>query len=221
MKIEPSNLAEIWILPAGEYRSRSEYYFARWCDKWHIPFAYEPEGVQLPSRVRFLPDFFLTESNIFVEIKPRLFKGELWKFKHFLKTIPSRYSHVDEFEERYDLPLGWVVEIRNQEPLAVELYDECGMDDFWREGDPKSNGFGICTNCGRPYIKAVGDFSCHHCKYYPGGAQCGDYPSNYFPELLAKSISHYQAEYTKHVTELRRVTELPKSDLSREERFPF
>lgn len=201
-----SEMNAMWILPAGQYRSRSEYFFARWCDKWHIPFTYEPECFEmsgLEGSVRYIPDFYLTDSNIFVEVKPAIFKGELWKFTRFLETIPSvtklcKDDDDDPNHEQWDrdeLALGWVVEIHNQEPVAVELYDDCGMDDNWRNWKPESNGFWVCSECGRPYIIPVGGYSCHHCKYYPGGGGGDPYPSSFYPDLLAKSIIQHRADW--------------------------
>jgi hypothetical protein len=196
------NPEEAWILPVGEYRSRSEYFFAKWCEKWRIPFSYEPECFQIPGPtgpVRYIPDFYLTESNIFVEVKPAIFKGELWKFESFLKTIPSFESHDDPTdEERDSWAIGWAVEIHNQEPVAIALYDDCGMDDS-RYDYQENNGFWVCEHCGRPYIIPIGSYTCHHCKNYPGGGGGDPYPDSYDRAKLSKSINKHKEELKKMI----------------------
>lgn len=52
------------------FRSRLEARWAVFFDAAHIEYRYEPEGYGLSDGRAYLPDFFLPEFNIFVEIKP-------------------------------------------------------------------------------------------------------------------------------------------------------
>lgn len=51
------------------FRSRLEARWAIFFDKMRIDWAYEPEGYELPTG-RYLPDFYLTAENIYLEVKP-------------------------------------------------------------------------------------------------------------------------------------------------------
>ena len=52
------------------FRSRLEARWAVFFDKCDIKYDYEPEGFELSNGESYLPDFFLPEYNIFVEVKP-------------------------------------------------------------------------------------------------------------------------------------------------------
>lgn len=52
-----------------QFRSRLEAEWALNLDRWEIAWSYEPEGFELPSGVRYLPDFWLPEINTWLEIK--------------------------------------------------------------------------------------------------------------------------------------------------------
>ncbi len=51
------------------FRSRSEARWAVFMDSLGVRFLYEPEGFKLESGVCYLPDFFLTETKTWLEIK--------------------------------------------------------------------------------------------------------------------------------------------------------
>lgn len=52
------------------FRSRLEARFAVYFDHLGIKWEYEPEGFELGNGLRYLPDFWLPEWRIWVEIKP-------------------------------------------------------------------------------------------------------------------------------------------------------
>ena len=58
-----------------KFRSNMEANFAKWCDDWNINWMYEPEGFVLDNKC-YLPDFYLKENKIIVEIKPLFFIKE-------------------------------------------------------------------------------------------------------------------------------------------------
>ena len=51
------------------FRSRLEARWAVFFDTWGVPWEYEPEGFTLSNGTRYLPDFLLTESGTWVEVK--------------------------------------------------------------------------------------------------------------------------------------------------------
>lgn len=52
------------------FRSRLEARWAVFFDEMNIKYEYELEGYKLPSGAGYLPDFFLPELELFVEVKP-------------------------------------------------------------------------------------------------------------------------------------------------------
>jgi len=64
------------------FRSRLEARWAVFFDELNIKYEYEPEGYRLKSGAMYLPDFFLPEFNVFVEVKasPELDDGKAEEF---------------------------------------------------------------------------------------------------------------------------------------------
>lgn len=58
------------------FRSRNEARWAVFFDQMKVKWTYEEEGFELPSG-RYLPDFFLPELEMFVEVKPKSFAERL------------------------------------------------------------------------------------------------------------------------------------------------
>lgn len=52
------------------FRSRLEARWAVFFDSAGIKYQYEPEGFELEDGTRYLPDFYLPDQNVFVEVKP-------------------------------------------------------------------------------------------------------------------------------------------------------
>lgn len=52
------------------FRSRLEARFAVYFDELNVKWEYEKEGFELGNGLRYLPDFYLTDFGIYVEIKP-------------------------------------------------------------------------------------------------------------------------------------------------------
>ena len=52
------------------FRSRLEARWAVFFDHFGIRWTYEPEGYELGNGLRYLPDFFLPDCDMFVEVKP-------------------------------------------------------------------------------------------------------------------------------------------------------
>ena len=52
------------------FRSRLEARYAVYFDHLGIKWEYEPEGFELGNGLRYLPDFWLPEWGIWIEVKP-------------------------------------------------------------------------------------------------------------------------------------------------------
>jgi hypothetical protein len=63
------------------FRSRLEARWAVFFDALGISWSYEPEGFELGRAGRYLPDFWLPDLRMWVEIKPEqpTFNGDAWK----------------------------------------------------------------------------------------------------------------------------------------------
>ena len=60
-----------------KFRSRLEARWAVFFDEGCIRYEYEPEGFKLKNGLCYLPDFYLPEENMYVEIKPP--RESAWK----------------------------------------------------------------------------------------------------------------------------------------------
>lgn len=60
-----------------KFRSRLEARWAVFFDAAGIRYEYEPEGLKLPNGLCYLPDFYLPDEKIYVEIKPP--RKDAWK----------------------------------------------------------------------------------------------------------------------------------------------
>jgi predicted nuclease of restriction endonuclease-like RecB superfamily len=73
---------DIWM------RSSWEVAYAKYCDKNKIKWEYEPKIFDL-GKSRYIPDFYLPESDTYVEIKGRWYPGTKRKFRLFQKKYYS------------------------------------------------------------------------------------------------------------------------------------
>lgn len=71
------------------FRSTWEVAFAKWCRKMGLRYRYEAIRFKLAGGRSYLPDFYLVDSKIFVEIKAYWWEGQLKKFQEFLAKFPE------------------------------------------------------------------------------------------------------------------------------------
>lgn len=77
------NIKAIQTRYAGcRFRSRLEARWAVFFDQLGIRWEYEPQGFELPSGQRYLPDFYLPQSHLWVEVKgdEKTFRSEATKY---------------------------------------------------------------------------------------------------------------------------------------------
>lgn len=66
------------LYKSTRFRSRTEARWAVFFDSAGLRWQYEPEGYDLGEGVWYLPDFFLPDIDLFVEIKPPLLPDNGW-----------------------------------------------------------------------------------------------------------------------------------------------
>lgn len=69
-------------------RSLLERSYAEWLDRNNVRFRYEPCLFQLSSS-KYLPDFYLIDTNEWIEVKGRLTKRALRKYEEFKVVYPN------------------------------------------------------------------------------------------------------------------------------------
>jgi len=72
-----------------QYRSKTEARWALFMGKLGLTYEYEPEGFDLHSGRRYLPDFYIHDFKTYLEVKPNdmdIVEGEYSKFEEFAKA---------------------------------------------------------------------------------------------------------------------------------------
>lgn len=117
------------------FRSRLEARWAVFFDALGIKYEYEPEGFEL-SCGRYLPDFYLSEFAVYVEIKP------------------LDRSHIDEWRAKPDT-------FRRETGKAILLCYGDPSEDVWK----KLYAYDTCDNGGGDY-ESDAVFAVYGCKAY-------------------------------------------------------
>jgi hypothetical protein len=76
------------------FRSRMEASFAKWLDSKNIRWIYEPERFKI-SIGSYLPDFYLPDKNIWIEVKGRKYINGMKKFECFKKEYNVKVILAD------------------------------------------------------------------------------------------------------------------------------
>jgi hypothetical protein len=82
------------------FRSSWEVGFVKWCDKNNIKFFYEPKAFDLGENKIYIPDFYLPEIDMWIEIKGWWRKKALNKVLLFKEKISPRL-HIIDFTNMY------------------------------------------------------------------------------------------------------------------------
>lgn len=177
------------------FRSKLEADWAATLDRYHVPWQYEPETLTLPSGATYIPDFWLPDHGIWLEVKgtgvPRIEKaielgqtrachcdgtctckwpgGELVLIGH----PPRQYNPWADHDPETDHRPYWAVERAS--------WNHHGHPN-WSNTNQRTTWFAICGNCHRGGWVGGGTLvRCRACgSRMPGGRayQAGD------PELL-------------------------------------
>ena len=133
------------------FRSRAEARWAVFFDALGAAWMYEPDGVELQNGMWYLPDFYLPESNTFVEVKGVLSEKEAAKINAFAsecgKAVVVGYS---------DMTFA-----------AYVWFGEYGCVEYLIEKD--FSFLCECRRCHRMFFgENVGYYGCKCCGYYDG-----------------------------------------------------
>jgi hypothetical protein len=71
----------------GFFRSLYEYHVATWLQKNNIKFDFEPFTIKFDGK-SYLPDFFLIDYGVFLEVKGKWGVSQKKKLAHFRQTFP-------------------------------------------------------------------------------------------------------------------------------------
>jgi hypothetical protein len=77
------------------FRSNYEVLFAHFLQENGIKFQYEKRAVELGDYDFYIPDFFIPDSHLYVEIKGRLDRRGKHKVRNFLKQYPYSLLYLD------------------------------------------------------------------------------------------------------------------------------
>ena len=147
------------------FKSRLESRFAEWCHTHNHRWMYEPEALGDFSQ-GYVPDFYLPESKLIVEIKPPFFVDETYKmdlllnaseFNKFSLVVASMESELSVLrysESLDDDALSFEAEINSE---FKRSWDICGQITA-----------GFCKKCGSLHFYGYGSWKCRGCGYYDG-----------------------------------------------------
>ena len=131
------------------FRSRTEARWAVFFDNANIKYQYEPEGYELSDGTKYLPDFYLPESNTFFECKGIMSDDDLDKITTFQK----------------DMGVAVVIGYSDMTFQASDDYAEDGYEII-----AKDESYMIeCPNCGKVFfLSSIGSYACRCCRHYEG-----------------------------------------------------
>lgn len=110
------------------FRSRLEARWAVFFREASIRYLYEHEGYVLPDGTRYLPDFYLPDIGLFVEIKPlNPTPHEKHKLSELIKSTGARGTFLGSIPEPFSAE--WP-EIENYTPAIYEMYEGALITDW-------------------------------------------------------------------------------------------
>jgi hypothetical protein len=126
------------------FRSRLEARWAVFFDQLNIGWQYEPQGFEMPEGTRYLPDFWLRDNRIYVEVKGSgdAFDADMDKLRSFVQNLHSQdgrdhcvvvLGEVPTAQVTGDLPMHLAVHIDEGEPVVRAALVMCDNQGYrWR-----------------------------------------------------------------------------------------
>ena len=131
------------------FRSRAEARWAVFFDALDIKYLYEPEGFELNDGTRYLPDFYLPESDTFFEVKGIMTDKDMHKIESLISDLnkPCCIGYSDM------------------------TFNSC--NNMWNEyyylAKKEASVLVRCSECGKYYFAGLdGSFECKCCGAYDG-----------------------------------------------------
>lgn len=138
------------------FRSKMESLFAKWCDEYKQKWLYEPEGFVLNGEC-YLPDFYLPNSKMIVEIKPAFFDKETRKMDIIL--------HSEDFNKFTLAVIEMTSNLSLLKYTSTNYLDPFGEKRVWER---EILWFGFCNKCGAFGVCGQGSWKCNGCGFYDG-----------------------------------------------------
>ena len=136
------------IYAGSRFRSRLEARWAVFFNWLKIRYVYEPQGYELSDGTKYLPDFYLPDSDTFFEVKGVLTGEDEKKIQRFREDI-NKPVVIGFDDMKFDATDKW-----------EHNYDFAGRD---------SSVLARCKVCGKPYFMGInGSFVCRCCGAYDG-----------------------------------------------------
>lgn len=96
---KPTKYNKIW------FRSKMEVSFAKWLNSKKITWIYEPKRFILSDGSSYLPDFYLPNRNIYVEVKGRIFEDGIKRMNQFSEQYNQKVILADsDYFKRKGIP---------------------------------------------------------------------------------------------------------------------
>ena len=175
------------IYNGQKYRSKLEAEYAKGMDEAGVAFVYEPEGFVLSDGTKYLPDFYLPDYDLFIEVKGIMSDLDQHKIDMFRKDSGKRLFVAKgqdlELDTRYmDICIYDNLCISEDDEKHKKIYKDFYI---W----PLDKGFEIfvnggedffvyddwhfimkCSKCHKHTLHDNQDsFICGHCGNYDGG----------------------------------------------------
>lgn len=131
------------------FRSRKEARWAVFFDELGVRWEYEPEGFQLPSGARYLPDFRLPDLRAWFEVKgDECSEGDRARWMEFAEYLPDGWRAFLHYGDMTPDPYGGSV-------LSIEMAGP------WNREAGEGNwdayyAWCACPSCGSVFIQFEG-----------------------------------------------------------------
>ena len=151
------------------FRSRLEARWAVFFDAINIQYEYEPEGYLLSDGTKYLPDFYLPESDTFFEVKGIMNDIDLHKITQFIT------------ESKKPLVIGY-------SDFTFEACDDYCHDeeDLFLLARKDMSTLIECPKCGKHYFLGENGGWCCRC--------CGEYDGDSYHNIVCWGDIRYEPE---------------------------
>jgi len=150
------------------FRSRLEARWAVFFDSCGVAYQYEPEGYNLGQLGFYLPDFYLPELNLIVEVKPE---------EMITKAVEDKLAMVCQLTGAWGTILGNIPRERTNS-IGIKYYEVLSEGDFWHlyaswDYGINESGCGridnfylwcVCPDCGKVGFEFEGRSDRLNCK---------------------------------------------------------
>lgn len=153
-----------------KFRSRLEARWAIILDEMHIPWEYEPESIVIEpynaESFSYLPDFYLTTANAFLEVKGSLEAKDIPKMLQIAHQITGGFGRPFEHENARPFLIAGNLGDSNKSAIPISIYNWKGL--LYMDSDYEtvrhnmfycqSRGTYGCKNCYQHSLKIGNDY---------------------------------------------------------------